>query len=85
MLIKNTHVVPACAPSAAKETAFILEAEFLLHGKVGADSTLCNKRLCLEMWRLYLKDLCFDLFWVFFFFYPNIPLPGSYDSLIPGK
>lgn len=70
MLIKNTHVVPVWA----EDGVFTLEAEFLLHVKSEGDSTLCNQHLYLEMWRLFSADIRFD---------PNIPLPGSYDSLIP--
>lgn len=52
MLIKNTHVVPARAPSTAEDGVFVLEAEFLLHVKSEGDSTLCNQPLDLEMRRL---------------------------------
>lgn len=51
MLIKNTHVVPAWAPSTAEDGVFILEAEFMLHVKSERIQLFCNQRLDLEMWQ----------------------------------
>lgn len=74
MLIKNTHVVPARAPSTAEDGRVYRRSRIESEG----ESTLFNRRLHLS------AEIRFDL--------PslksqhrNIPFPGSYDSVIPGK
>lgn len=61
MLIKNTHVVPAWAPSTAEDGMFTLEAESLLRVKSDGGSPSCSQHLYLEPRRLYSADIGFDL------------------------